>query len=201
MKQILFVLAILISGIASAQSTWETSVCNGEIIHNENNYMVIDNILTEGLQGRIPGGANFSGFFCLSDDITNNTQFEGRDAYNRYFRWYCYSDTRTRNGNSFTRSYINSNLGNPHLLNNYLFTNHPIERYRSISIRIYPDTYSDGERYNNGRLEVQGISNVIERAKQSKFEVRVGADGRSRLSDPDRLKDSAQEAWDYAITH
>ena len=188
MKQIITVLAILISGIASAQSTWETSVCNGEIIHNENNYMVVDNILTEGLQGRIPGGANFSGFFCLSDDITND------DNYNRYFRWYCYSDTRTRNGNNYTRS----NVGNDHLLNNYLFTNHPVERYRSISIRIYPDTYSDGERYQDsfGRT-IQGISTVAERAKQSKFEVRRTASNSSVFT----LHDSAQAAWQHAITH
>ena len=192
MKQIITVLAILISGIASAQSTWITSVCDGKIVHNENRYEVLGNLLSEDLQGRIPGGANFSGFFCLENDITN------ADNYNRYFRWYCNSERLTRSGNSFTRNTTNDS----DKMTNYLFINHPTVRYQSISIRVYPDTYSDGLRYDDhlGR-PTQGISNVIERAKQSMFEVRTGATGSSRLSDPDRLHASAQDAWDYAITH
>ena len=192
MKQIITVLAILISGIASAQSNWEqiSSCTEGEIIWNGEDYVVLEGLLDrENARGNTPGRI---WFFCLREDITNN------DNYNRYFRWYCNAEERTYTGNDFTRD----TRGNGDLMANYIFINHPVERYRSISIRIYPDTYSDGQRYNDRRdVPTQGISNVIERAKQSKFEVRTGASGRSRLTDPDRLKDSAQDAWEYAITH
>ena len=203
MKQILFVLAILISGIASAQSTWVTSVCNGEIVHNSNNYMIIDDILTTNLQGNIPGEGNPGGYFCLDDAITNTTLLSnGREAFNRYFRWYHHSESRSNSGDNYSV---------PGEITTYRFENHPNEDYRSIRIRIYPGNYADGQTYFQGLIEERRLGLTERQEWQNQFEVMTGAHGRSLLNDtrranpddgaPERFHLSAQEAWEYAITH
>ena len=197
MKQIITVLAILISGIASAQSTWNVSVCEGEIVHNENNYRVIDNILTENHQGNNPGGGdNTGGWFCLDDAITNT------DNHNRYFRWYHASERGVSSGDLYS---------NPNAVTTYNFINHPNENYRSIRIRIYPDNYADGGSYTISSVPKRRLGLVERQEWQNMFEVMMGAHGRSLLNDtqranpedgaPRRFHLSAQEAWEWAITH
>ena len=131
MKQIITVLAILISGIASAQSNWNTFVCDGKIVHNNNRYEVLDNLLTENHQGNLPGGptrtANTGGWFCSDDLITIN------DNFNRYFRWYRNATEDGRVGNEYT--------DNISTIRRYNFPGR-------ISVWVYPSNYADGR---NGR--------------------------------------------------
>ena len=181
MKQIITVLAILISGIASAQSNWNVSVCDGELVHNYQRYDVIDNLLTENHQGNLPGGrsANTGGWFCLDDLITPTRNLRGGNNpdHHRYFVWYCNGTRRNNTGHEYT-----DNLAT---VRNYGFANGAV-------IRIYPDNYADGQ---NGRLGHRDTH----ASHAGKYEVRTFVGGRSALNEGlSRFHTSAQSAWNYA---
>ena len=147
MKQIITVLAILISGIASAQSNWNVSVCDGELVHEYERYTILGDLLTTNLQGRLPGNrpTNPGGFFCLEELITVES-----NRFNRYFRWYLNATEGDRGSDEYT--------DNANTIRNYNFPG-------GISIRVYPTNYADGQ---NGRLGLRTLR--AERA--GKFEVR-----------------------------
>ena len=173
MKQTLFVLAILISGIASAQSNWEVSVCDGELVHNYQRYDIIDNLLTTNLQGRLPGNrpTNPGGFFCLEDLITVDSNF------NRYFRWYQNATESDPVGHEYT--------DNRSTVRRYTFPG-------NISIWVYPSNYADGRNGRLGHIPTHEL-------RAGMFEVQRGIRGTSTiLSDDNRFHSSAQSAWNWA---
>ena len=173
MKLIITVLAILISGIASAQ--WEVSVCDGEIVENDNRYEVL-----RGLQTQIEGFTNTRGinFVCVDNVRVSN----GLPYFNRYFNWYLDSSSRSITGNQYT--------GEENTIYTYSWSNN-----RTV-IRAYPSNYSDGRTFflDNG-VSRRRISHERERPKAGKFEVRTNANGSSANI---RLFDDAQAAWNYA---
>ena len=128
MNKILILFITFASFSMQAQSNWEVSVCDGNIIHEGNRYEVLDNILTENIQGDTPREVSF---FCLSNDITIN------DNHNRYYRWYHNSNER-RVGNPTNRLRYYS----------YTFPNSEVE------IRAYPDGYAGGQHSFAGRFVV-----------------------------------------------
>ena len=173
MKQIITVLAILISGIASAQSNWNVSVCDGELVHDYERYIVLGDLLTENHQGNLPGGrsANTGGWFCLEELITIDNNF------NRYFRWYQNATEGSRIGDEYTDTLA--------VIRRYTFPG-------NISIRVYPSNYADGR---NGRLGHVPTHDL----RAGKFEVQRGIRGTSTiLSDNNRFHSSAQSAWNWA---
>ena len=186
MKQILFVLAILISGIASAQSTWNVSVCDGELVHNYQRYDVIDNLLTENHQGNLPGGrsANTGGWFCLDNLLTATLNERGGrwPDYHRYFVWYCNAVSSSSLGDTWS--------GDQSTIRSYVFANGTV-------IRIYPSEYADGHQQPppNG---FRRIHNSERNGWEDMFEVRSLEGGTSSLSDPNRFHTSAQSAWNWA---
>ena len=180
MKQIITVLAILITGIASAQSNWNVSVCEGELVHDYERYIVLGDLLTENHQGNLPGGrsANTGGWFCLEDLITTS------DNYNRYFRWYCNGTRNNDTGDVYT--------GDRATIRNYSFSN-------GVVIRIYPGNYADGATVTPpGQRSYRRLGNLERQGWQNMFEVRVFEGGRSALNEDDRFHTSAQSAWNYA---
>ena len=175
MKQIITVLAILISGIASAQSNWEVSVCNDEIVTSGGSHIVLP-----GLQTQIDGFTNTRGvnFVCV-DDVRVS---DGLPYFNRYFNWYLGSNGRANIGNAYT--------GEENTIRQYRWPNN------GTVIRAYPENYADGETFflSNGQSR-RRLGLASERVKAGMFEVRTNAAGSS--ANTGRYF-TAKAAWDAA---
>ena len=178
MKQIITVLAILISGIASAQSTWNVSVCEGELVYNGHNYEVLGDLLTHNHMGNLPGGGdrNPGGWFCLeTDDFT-----VAGNNFNRYFRWYRGATEDRKVGNEYT--------DNIDAIRRYNFPN-------GVSIWVYPTNYADGHDGRLGHIPTATL-------RAGKFEVQRPVSRTSRfLGNSASFHTTTLEAWTWAITH
>ena len=177
MKQIITVLAILISGIASAQ-LFEVSSCTpGEIIVNE-----IDYIASEDLQAQIIAGENDHNINLVC--ITNVRVENGIPYMSRYFRRYLNAGRPSFRGDPYT--------GMEETLIHYTFPN-------GVLIRVYPNNYADGGefRWPNGTSGRRNGHDPTELMYAGKFEVRRTANGSSIFT----LHDTAKAAWDHARTH
>ena len=174
MKQIITVLAILISGIASAQ-LFEASVCNDELVHDDEQY-----IIQQELQDQITAGENNAGvnLVCVDDVRVEN----GIPYMSRYFRRYLGSNRPSSTGNAYT--------GEENTMRTYSWNNN-----RTV-IRAYPENYADGATFflSNG-LSRRRLGLESERVKAGMFEVRSNAGGSSANMG---LYFTAKAAWDAA---
>ena len=174
MKQILFVLAILISGIASAQ-LFDASVCEGELVHNGQDY-----IIQQELQDQITAGQNRLGVNLVC--IDNVRVEDGIPYFSRYFRRYLGSNSPSSTGNAYT--------GEENTMRTYSWNNN-----RTV-IRAYPENYADGATFflSDGRSR-RRLGLASERRKAGMFEVRTNASGSSANTG---LFFTAKAAWDSA---
>ena len=175
MKQIITVLAILISGIASAQ-LFEVSSCTpGEIIVNE-----IDYIASEDLQAQIVAGENDHdiNLVCITDVRVE----DGIPYFSRYFRRYLGSNKPSSTGNDYT--------GEQNTMRTYSWNNN-----RTV-IRAYPTNYADGATVTPSNAHsYRRLGLASERVKAGMFEVRSNAGGSSANMG---LYFTAKAAWDAA---
>ena len=174
MKQIITVLTILISGIASAQ-LFEASVCEDELVHNGQDY-----IIQQELQDQITAGNNNHGInlVCIDNVRVEN----GIPYFSRYFRRYLGSNAPSSTGNAYT--------GEENTMRTYSWNNN-----RTV-IRAYPENYADGATFflSNG-LSRRRLGLASERVKAGMFEVRSNAGGSSANMG---LYFTAKAAWDAA---
>ena len=161
MKQIITVLAILISGIASAQDLWEVSVCDGEIVENGNNYVILPDLqqqITDDFTNN-----NGDNFFCLETGVLTIN-----DPYNRYFTWYNFGIRSANTGDQYT--------GTAATIRNYSFARAP-----GVRIRVYPSNYADGNFFDlTPGIRRQRLGHGPTRTEYAgKFEVRTTRSGSS----------------------
>ena len=178
MKQIITVLAILISGIASAQ-LFEVSICQGEIVHNDERYTILQELKDE-IESTTHTNQHGINFVCVDEvRVANGVRY-----ISRYFRRYLGAGAPNTTGDEYT--------GREEDIHTYDFPN-------DVQVRFYPANYADGGSFtrSDGRSGRRSGLVSLREERAGKFEVRRDRN-RSTPTGGDRWFDDGKSAYDWA---